>query len=236
MLIAYLEDDKHQGELVKAWLEDAGFELDLYPTARAFIRGFLNRDYELAILDWELPDIQGLAVLKWIRESLRSNVPVLFLTGRDTSNDVADALDNGADDYVTKPVDRQVLIARAKALARRAGGQQVHWLVREGPYEFDRRTERATLDGVAVDLTRREFLMAVTLAENVNTIVTRERIMSEVWGMSATVETRTVDTHASRLRKKLNWVPENGWNLRSVYQQGYRLQQVAPDTNQADAE
>lgn len=224
MHIAYLEDDQHQGLLVKAWLEDADFDLDLFPTARAFINGFLNKQYDLAILDWELPDIQGLSVLKWIRTSLRSEVPVLFLTGRDSGTDVADALDNGADDYVTKPVERMVLIARTRALMRRAGGRQKRFLIREGPYELDLRTERATIDGEVVELTRREFLMAAALLENLDAIVTRERIMSEVWGMSATVQSRTVDTHASRLRKKLGWVAKNGWELRSIYQQGYRLE------------
>lgn len=226
MHIAYLEDDQHQGLLVKAWLEDADFDLDLFPTARAFINGFLNKQYDLAMLDWELPDIQGLAVLKWIRTSLRSEVPVLFLTGRDAGTDVADALDNGADDYVTKPVERMVLIARTRALIRRAGGRQKRFLIREAPYELDRRTERATMNGEPVDLTRREFLMAAALLENLDAIVTRERIMSEVWGMSATVQSRTVDTHASRLRRKLGWVAENGWELRSIYQQGYRLERL----------
>ncbi|MEM6936568.1 MAG: winged helix-turn-helix domain-containing protein, partial [Pseudomonadota bacterium] len=101
-----------------------------------------------------------------------------------------------------------------------------HWLLREGEHEFDRRSEKATVAGKSIKLTRREFQMAVALVENLNAVVTRERIMFEVWGLSTSVETRTVDTHASRLRKKLGWTPDEGWELRSVYQQGYRLQRV----------
>ncbi|MEM9533092.1 MAG: response regulator transcription factor [Pseudomonadota bacterium] len=226
MLIAYLEDDPHQGELVKAWLEDSDCEVDLFATAKAFVNGFLHRDYDLALLDWELPDVEGLGVLKWIRNSQQSKVPVLFLTGRDANRDLVEALDSGADDYLTKPFERTVLVARTRALARRAAGHPDHWLVRNGPYEFDRRSETATVDGKPVKLTRREFQMAVALLENLSTVVTRERIMFEVWGLSTAVETRTVDTHASRLRKKMGWVPDNGWELRSVYQKGYRLQKL----------
>ncbi len=226
MLIAYLEDDQHQGELVKAWLQDAGFEVDLFGTSKAFVNGFLHRDYGLALLDWELPDVQGLGVLKWIRDSQRSQLPVLFLTGRDTNADLVEALDSGADDYLTKPFERTVLIARTNALIRRTASKGPQWLVREGEHEFDRRSERATVAGEPVNLTRREFQMAITLMENLNVVVTRERIMFEVWGLSTAVETRTVDTHASRLRKKLGWTTEKGWELRSVYQQGYRLQRV----------
>ncbi|MDJ0656066.1 MAG: response regulator transcription factor [Xanthomonadales bacterium] len=226
MLVAYLEDDRHQGELIKAWLEDSDYEIDLYATARSFISGFLNRSYDLAIIDWELPDIPGLAVLKWIRTSVRSELPVLFLTGRDTSRDVAEALDHGADDYVVKPPDRIVLLARLNALGRRAGSGKKRWSGKVEGYEFDRRTERIRVDGESVDLTRREFLMAVTLLENLDRIVTREKIMSEAWGMNSNVQSRTVDTHASRLRKKLGWVTDNGWELRSVYQQGYRLERL----------
>ncbi|MEM7708876.1 MAG: response regulator transcription factor [Pseudomonadota bacterium] len=226
MLIAYLEDDEHQGELVKAWLQDAGFETDLFATSKDFVKGFLHRDYQLAILDWELPDVQGLGVLKWLRESQQATLPVLFLTGRDSNADLVEALDSGADDYLTKPFDRSVLIARTNALIRRTAEPTPHWLLREGEYEFDRRSEKATVAGKPIKLTRREFQMAVALVENLNAVVTRERIMFEVWGLSTSVETRTVDTHASRLRKKLGWTPDEGWELRSVYQQGYRLQRV----------
>ncbi len=226
MLIAYLEDDQHQGELVKAWLEDAGFEVDLFATSKSFVNGFLHRDYRLAILDWELPDVQGLGVLKWIRDSQQSQLPVLFLTGRDANADLVEALDSGADDYLTKPFDRTVLMARTNALVRRTGSKGPAWLVREGEHEFDRRSEKVTVGGENVALTRREFQMAITLVENLNVVVTRERIMFEVWGLSTAVETRTVDTHASRLRKKLGWTKDQGWELRSIYQQGYRLQRV----------
>ncbi len=227
MLVAYIEDDKHQAELVKAWLDDADFEVDLFHTGRKFVNQFLKRSYEMVLIDWELPDIEGLALLGWLRGTIRSKVPVLFLTARESSRHVARALDAGADDYLVKPIDRVVLLARARAVIRRYSGRERRRPTgRAGDYEFDRRSETIKRGGEVVELTRREFLLAACLIENVETIVTRDKIMTEVWGLSPDVPTRTVDTHASRLRKRLGWVPENGWQLSSIYQQGYRLERV----------
>ncbi len=227
MLVAYIEDDVHQAELVKAWLENDDFEVDLFHTGRSFVNRFMKRSYEMVLIDWELPDIEGLALLGWLRATIRSKVPVLFLTARESNRHIAQALDTGADDYLVKPIDRMVLMARARAVIRRySGRQQRRPTGTAGEYEFDRRSETIKRRGEVVDLTRREFLLAACLIENVETIVTREKIMTEVWGLSADVPTRTVDTHASRLRKRLGWVKENGWQLSSVYQQGYRLERV----------
>ena len=227
MRIAILEDDKDQSEVLALWLQHAGHTSDAFETGAAFVKGTQEGRYDLFIIDWELPDTRGIEVLHWVRERMGWATPVLFVTVRDAEEDIVRALESGADDYMCKPLKHMELIARVKALGRRletpAAMQQS---LRYGDYTVDYAHRRITVDGEEVRLTGTEFDLAAFLFKNTNHVLSRTHILENVWQRGPEFNTRTVDTHISRIRKKLQLVPENGWRLSSVYRYGYRLEQL----------
>lgn len=228
--IGILEDDEDQSALLELWLKDAGYEVEVSNSGTDFIRAAQTRGYDIMLLDWNLPEMSGLEVLEWVRQNFRANVPVIFLTTRTEERHIVKALEAGADDYVTKPANPAELVARIGALARRGGltEQEPDILEIEG-YMLDRRQKSVQKNGESVSLTRREFDLAWFLFSNLSKILSREYLLRHIWNMSAAVNTRTVDTHISRLRSKLNLRPENGWQLSSVYHYGYRLERLTGD-------
>jgi DNA-binding response OmpR family regulator len=230
MRIAIVEDDASQADLVRIWLVGAGHACHTFARGREFMRVMARDSFDLIVLDWELPDVNGDAVLAWVRANVREPVPVLFTTARDAEADIVQALKAGADDYLVKPLRKQELLARVEALGRRARPKPrvaEHLRVAEFDIDIDRRV--VTRHGVELELTQKDFDLAVFLFRNVGNLVSRGHILESVWGRTSDLNTRTVDTHVSRLRSKLGLAPENGWKLTAVYQHGYRLEQVAPE-------
>lgn len=227
MRIVILEDDPDQAKLLAAWLEDDGHSAHIFHEAERFRKEFLRESYDLLVLDWELPVSSGIEVLQWVREHADWYIPVLFTTVRDKQEDIVRALELGADDYIVKPISREIVLARVHALLRRThkAGELEQTLVR-GDYSFDLQTGATTFRGESVVLTEREFKLAVMLFRNTDQIVSRGHILENIWGISNDVPTRTIDTHISRIRQKLQLLPENGWKIRAVYQHGYRLESV----------
>ncbi|MDX1461022.1 MAG: response regulator transcription factor [Xanthomonadales bacterium] len=228
--IGILEDDSDQAALLQAWLEEAGYGVCVCAEGPEFIRSMQSKGFDLLLLDWNLPEMSGLEVLEWVRGNLRTRVPVLFLTTRTEERHVVRALESGADDYVSKPARQRELLARISALARRSGlttGESDELEV--GGFMFDRRRRQVSLGDEVIRLTRREFDLAWFLFQNLSKILSREYLLRHIWNMSSAVNTRTVDTHISRIRSKLNLRPENGWQLSSVYHYGYRLERLSDD-------
>jgi two-component system response regulator RegX3 len=228
--IAFLEDDASQAKLVLHWAESQGMICRHFSRGTDILREVLRDTYDLVVLDWQVPDLSGEEVLQAIRKSVREPLPVLFTTGRNREEDIVQALRNGADDYLVKPLRRQEFLARVEALLRRARG---HGRDDRAPFEagaFRIDPEGRTLHkaGVAIELTQKEFEVAALLFRNIGRLLSRSYLLDSVWGISADVSTRTVDTHASQLRSKLGLYPEEGWRLSAVYQHGYRLERVAP--------
>jgi len=225
MHIALLEDDPDQSVLVQAWLEGAGHKCIVYTSGKDLTMSMLRESYDLLILDWLVPDINGIDVLKWVRENLDWRIPVLFITQRDDEADVVEALESGADDYMAKPVKRAEMLARIGSISRRA--QQVSTeddIIEFTPYTLQRSSRSVKLNGETIDVTRKEFELTLFFFKNAGRVLSRGYILETVWGRSAEVNTRTVDTHISRLRQKLAISEENGWKLTSIYQHGYRLE------------
>lgn len=228
MRIAILEDDPDQANLLAAWLGDDGHNTHIFHTADKIKKDFLRESYDLLILDWELPTSSGIEVLVWVREQADWYIPVLFTTVRDQQEDIVQALDAGADDYIIKPISQQILLARVHALLRRAHQNiDTDHILEHGEFVFDTQAGTVSRHGEAIMLTEREFKLSVMLFRSIDQIVSRGHILENIWGMTADVPTRTIDTHISRIRQKLQLVPEHGWKIRAVYQHGYRLETVA---------
>ena len=223
MRIALLEDDPDQAAMAKLWLESATFEVVHFETGDALLAEATRGRFDLLVLDWLLPGLTGIDVLRRLRQQ-HNDIPVLFLTQFDTEEKVVEALEAGADDYVAKPAPRGVLVARVKALLRRRGAESPAE-VEVGAYRSDTANRAIVVAGSAVTLTEREFELAKYLLARSGKVVTRADLLKNVWHISAEgLETRTIDTHMSKLRKKLGLDGAHGIKLISIYNHGYRLE------------
>ena len=229
MRIALLEDEQDQADLVCAWLKAAGHSCHAYALGKDLVREAQRETFDLFLLDWEVPGMSGTEVLVWIRANIAEPVPVLFVTARQREEDIVHALSSGADDYMVKPLGRLELLARIDALTRRTRGgpNQGEDALDYGRLKVDCLNRQVRLDGAEVAMTQKDYELALFLLRNIGRLLSRGYILEAVWGQSADINTRTVDTHVSRIRGKLQLTPENGWRLLAVYQHGYRLERVA---------
>ncbi len=224
--IGLLEDDEDQSRLLEAWLTQAGYTVRCYSGASEFRRRQGSASIDLLILDWNLPEESGLSVLRALRDA-GSPLPVLFLTARNAEADIVAGLREGADDYVVKPAKQGELLARVEVLLRRT-----HLSMDTGsdenvePYRIDMARRRVEVAGEEIALTDREFDLVLFLFRRRGRVVSRETLLENIWNIRGDVATRTVDTHVSRLRKKLRLAGEHGWRLNAVYQHGYRLERT----------
>ena len=225
LVVGFLEDDPDQAALIAHWLAEAGYAVRLFRSAAEFRRRLGSEAVDLLLLDWILPDASGPDIVAWVRASSNSDLPIIFLTARGAEADVVRGLEVGSDDYIVKPARRAELIARVGAVLRRHnldGNNQE--LIEVAPYASSSRQAFAFAAGIRV--TQREFDLATFLFRRQGRIVSRDALLENVWNLSASVSTRTVDTHVSRLRKKLELSGEHGWRLAAIYQHGYRLEQT----------
>lgn len=212
--------------MLLSWLTEAGHPTKLFTSASHFLRAIRGEPFELVLLDWGLPDISGDRVVTELRQSVGWQGPVIFVTARDREQDVVEALGAGADDYMSKPVKRGETLARIAAALRRASAHETVRAHTFEPFGFDAAARQATRDGEAVALTDKEFDLAVYLFKNSGRLLSRGHILEAVWSTRPDLNTRTVDTHVSRIRRKLGIDPASGWRLRAVYQHGYRLERT----------
>jgi DNA-binding response OmpR family regulator len=227
MKIALLEDEVDQAKNISDMLVNAEHHCEYFHTGKSFIYAVLHNSYDLLILDWQLPDTEGTEVLKTIRSQLSWRIPVIFLTSRDSEADIITALEVGADDYLVKPARPGELKARLNALSRRIGietEEQESLVI--GPYEININKRTITVSGEPISLTDKDFDLAAFMFQNIGRLLSRDFLLERVWGISSEINTRTVDTHVSRLRRKLNIKPENGFRVKTIYQHGYRLERV----------
>ena len=222
--IALVEDDPQQARLLTSWLGEAGYPAILYGSGAEFLRSVARESYDRLILDWGLPDLDGLEVLDRYRSIVSSGPGVIVVTVRDQESDAVAALEHGADEYLRKPIRAREFLARVRALGRRTAERRLDAL---DPFVIDPEQRTITLSGEPVKLTAREFDMAYFLFQRREQLVSRNHILESVWGSDRLMLSRTVDTHISRLRKKLKLDGESGWRLASVYRRGYSLQKTS---------
>jgi len=224
MIFAVVEDSRSQAEVLKALLKSEGHQVEVFSDGNSCLEALKTRNFDFFIIDWTLPDIGGDEVLRQVREKCGWDVPVVFCTGRTDEEAASDILRLGADDYMPKPIRYMEFMARIHVLLRRSQPRPA--ALQFGSIEIDMEGRRIRLAGLDVDLTQREFELAVILLRNVGRVLSRDELLTSVWARDVGVDTRTVDTHASRLRKKLGLAGESGLMLSSVYGQGYRLDTV----------
>ncbi len=219
--IIVVEDDTSIADLLDMTLRQAGYRVILAATGEAGLAAFDRERPRLAILDVGLPGaLDGLAVCRSIRA--KSDVPVLFLTARDSEIDRVVGLEMGADDYVTKPFSPRELVARVKAILRRMDPPAKETrpeTMTAGSVDVDMARREARVEGEVIPLATREFDLLAHFAGNQGLVLSRQQLLDAVWGVGWYGDERTVDVHVRQLRKKLG----DAFPLKTVFGVGYRL-------------
>ncbi|MBB3180658.1 response regulator transcription factor [Variovorax sp. Sphag1AA] len=229
MRIAALDDEPCQLELIRHTMEDIGHECHSFSEGKVLLRDLRQQSYDLLILDWSLPDVDGPRVVRWIRDDLNSRIPILFVTNRHEEADMVEGLAAGADDFMVKPIRVGELQARVRALLRRSYPALHGTDLTFGDYQFSAATHTLRIRGQAAELSHREYDLAFLMFQNMGRLLSREHIREAIWGEIKDSPSRTLDTHISRLRGKLDLVPSNGFLLSAVYGLGYRLECTGGD-------
>ena len=216
-----VEDDENIREIVIYALNSAGFSAAGFETGREFFKAIETELPALALLDIMLPEDDGLAILKRLRNTQRtSKLPIIMLTAKDSEYDKIKGLDMGADDYVSKPFGVMELISRINAVLRRSKVEQITIMGAAG-LELDHARREVRVEGELVKLTFKEYELLYYLLLNRGLVMSREKIMASVWGYDFEGESRTVDMHIKTLRQKLGVA---GSLIKTVRNVGYKLE------------
>ncbi len=219
-LILLVEDDRSIREITRIGLSDAGFGVVTAADGDEALACFRKDRPDAVVLDVMLPRRDGLEVLRSIRES--SATPVVMLTARDGTSDVVVGLELGADDYVTKPFEMPILVARLRAALRKSARTEGRESLAVGDVTVDVGGHRVVRDGREIDLSPTEFRLLVELASRPGRVFTRELLLENVWGYPAVGDTRLVDVAIQRLRAKLERDPSRPQLIETVRGFGYR--------------
>ena len=220
-MIFCVEDDDNIRELVIYTLETTGLEARGFADGTVFMEALAFDTPELVLLDIMLPGEDGLEILKKLKNSSKTkDIPVIMVTAKGSEYDKVVGLDSGADDYVTKPFGMMELISRIKAVLRRSGKQQDKTKLSVGGICLDTKKHEVKVDGEQVVLTLKEFELLEKLMRNQGIVLTRDQLLTEIWGYDFDGETRTVDVHIRTLRQKLG---EQGSLVKTVRGVGYRI-------------
>lgn len=228
--ILVVEDEDDIRELLKFNLIGRGYDVSVAASGEDGLLSIKDHKYDLLVLDWMLPGVSGVQVAKVARGMENGkNVAILMLTAKSEPQDIVEGLESGADDYMVKPFDNDVLWARVSALMRRSQRlsaapvtQKAEEDLKLGPIDLSLKTYEVKVEGATIDLTPSEFKLLSTMIVNRGRVMTRERLIEEVQGEGVSVVGRTVDTHVFGLRKKLGVAGDLIETIRGV---GYRIKE-----------
>ncbi|HIW85796.1 MAG TPA: response regulator transcription factor [Candidatus Eubacterium faecipullorum] len=224
--ILVVDDDLNICELLKLYLENEGYTAYVANDGKAAVDMFNEKSPDLVLLDIMLPKMDGWQVCREIRKS--SSVPIIMLTAKGETFDKVLGLELGADDYVTKPFDSKEVMARIKAVLRRANSEgesnnSEKKIVKYDKLEINIENYELKVDGKVVDTPPKELELIYHFASNPNRVYTRDQLLDEVWGFDYYGDSRTVDVHVKRLREKLEGVSDK-WSLKTVWGVGYKFE------------
>ena len=227
--IALVDDDRNILTSVSIALETEGYRIQTYTDGASALDGLKHSPPDLAIFDIKMPRMDGLELLRRLRE--RSQIPVIFLTSKDDELDEALGLAMGADDYIAKPFSQRLLLARVRAILRRTelvqatepGAAEAHPPLERGRLAMDPARHRVTWNGEAVTLTVTEFLILETLAQRPGIVKTRNQLMDAAYQDDIYVDDRTIDSHIKRVRRKFRQVDPTFDAIETLYGAGYRF-------------
>lgn len=216
--ILLCEDDENLGMLLREYLQAKGYSAELCPDGEAGYKAFLKNKYDLCVLDVMMPKKDGFTLAQEIRQA-NAEIPIIFLTAKTLKEDILEGFKIGADDYITKPFGMMEFISRVKAVLRRGGSRTEETLV-HGPIQIRIQRHEVLVHGQKVELTLKEFELLKYLVENRGIVLTRDQLLTRIWGYDFDGETRTVDVHVRTLRQKLG---EAGACIETVRGVGYRM-------------
>jgi two-component system, OmpR family, response regulator RegX3 len=223
--ILIVEDEDSLAESIRYNLEREGFSVQVAEDGAVALEAFRADRPELVILDLMLPQVSGLDVCRAIREE--STVPVIMVTAKDSEADKVAGLELGADDYVTKPFSMRELVSRVRANLRRARmaepAEEIEDVLRGGPIEMDVTRHEARVRGEPVSFPPKEFELLETFLRRKGRLLTRHFLIDEVWGSDYFGDTKTLDVHVKRLRKKVEENPHHPLHLQTVRGLGYKF-------------
>ena len=219
-VVLMVEDDNKLREVLTKFLSRNDYEVLAAENGKVGLKLFYenSKNLDIVLLDGMLPDIDGVDVLKEIRE--HSQVPVIMLTARESEEDQLNGLNNGADNYITKPFLMKVLLVHMDKLIQRNGNEDTD-VIEKGALKLEKQFRKAYINGEFVDTTPKEFYLLVYMCENVKVVLKRENILDAVWGFDYDGDMRTVDTLVKQLRKKMT---DKYPYITSVYGVGYRFE------------
>ena len=227
MRIAVLDTDRSQADLISQVLSSAGHTCQVFYSGKDMLVHLRKDSADMLILDCPTGELGGAEILRRAKEKMSAATPMMFITNSSAEDEIVAGINAGADDYMIKPLRRGELLARVQALLRRAyptqnGAEQLQF----GPYIFETRPGRLSMDGAVIDVTHKEFYLALLFFRNIGRPLSRAYIHEAVWIRESALPSRTMDTHVSRVRNKLQLRPENGFRLVPVYSYGYRLEKL----------
>lgn len=217
MKVLVVEDDKKLALFLRKALSEEGYIVDACRSGREALLQASNIAYSLILLDWMLPDLDGVTVCREIRRSA-NNIPIVMLTARAEVGERVTGLDAGADDYITKPFELEELLARVRAAIRRGEGGQRS--LRVGALAIDLIERIVHVDGVRLDLTPREYSLLVLFARNAGRVVSRSEILNQVWEVLRDPGSNVIEVNVRNLREKLGPL---GSAIETIRGAGYRL-------------
>lgn len=223
MLIYVVEDDLSILKLIEYALKTKGYEIETFENGEDFFLELEKKSPNLILLDIMLPDISGMEILEEIKNNNKySTIPVMMLTAKDSEIDVVTALDNGADDYMKKPFSVLELLSRVNALLRRFEKEEVEVgeILNVGEIKIDLLGRNVFVNNKKIILTYKEFELLIYLVNNIDIVLSRDKLISSVWGYDFSGETRTVDMHIKLLREKLG---ESSKYIKTIRGIGYKF-------------
>lgn len=219
--ILLVEDEESLASFMKTELEFEGYEVVWAKDGKEALTLFNQQPVTLVLLDWMLPGYDGLTVLRRIRQT--SDVPVIMITARSATSDISMALDQGLDDYITKPFEIEELLARIRVITRRLDRehQEQPHAFRYGPLQLDLLKHQFEVDGQPVYLTPKEFSLMAALITQPGVVLTRDDLLNRIWGYDFAGQTNTVDVYIRALRNKLG---DHRQLIKTVRGVGYKLE------------